>query len=63
MDCCNGYCRSASQGASGAPVLKCVPPPINSCSAPDEPCLTAIDCCDPNNLCLAGRCAQQTPAP
>jgi hypothetical protein len=30
---------------------------------PDEPRLTAIDCCDPNNLCLAGRCAEQTPTP
>jgi hypothetical protein len=62
-DCCNGYCRAASPGASGVPVLKCVPPPINSCSTPDEPCLTAIDCCDPNNLCLSGRCAEQTPKP
>lgn len=60
-DCCGGYCRQTGNDPSGAPVLQCVPPPMNTCSNIDEPCMTSLDCCDPTNLCIAGRCALQPP--
>ncbi len=60
-DCCGGYCRQTGNDSSGAPILQCVPPPVNMCSNIDEPCMTSADCCDPTNLCIAGRCAVETP--
>jgi hypothetical protein len=60
-DCCGGFCRQNGNDPSGAPILQCVPPLTNMCSNVDEPCKTAMDCCDPSNLCIGGRCA--TPAP
>ncbi len=60
-DCCGGFCRQSGNDSSGAPILKCVPPPVNMCSNVDEPCMTPADCCDPTNLCIGGRCAVQRP--
>jgi hypothetical protein len=60
-DCCGGFCRQAGNDPSGAPILQCVPPPVNSCSNVDELCTTAADCCDATNLCIGGRCAMQQP--
>ena len=60
-DCCDGFCRQNGNDASGAPVLQCVPPPVNMCSNIDEPCTTSADCCDMTNLCIGGRCAEQPP--
>jgi hypothetical protein len=57
-DCCGGFCREVSRSADGVPSLACVPPPMNMCSNTYEPCKTAMDCCDPKNLCINGRCAQ-----
>jgi len=39
-DCCDGYCRQNGNDATGAPILQCVPPPVNTCSNIDEPCMT-----------------------
>ena len=60
-DCCDGFCRQNGNDANGAPLLQCVPPPVNMCSNIDEPCTTAADCCDMTNLCIGGRCAEQPP--
>jgi hypothetical protein len=60
-DCCGGYCRQNGNDESGAPILQCVPPLMNTCSNVDEPCMTAAQCCDPTNLCIGGRCAMQRP--
>ncbi len=61
-DCCGGYCRqTGNDPTTGAPVLQCVPPPTNTCSNVDEPCMTALDCCDPSDLCIGGRCEQPPP--
>jgi mono/diheme cytochrome c family protein len=60
-DCCDGYCRQNGNDATGAPILQCVPPPVNTCSNIDEPCMTNLDCCDMTNLCIAGRCAVPPP--
>jgi hypothetical protein len=56
-DCCGGFCRETSRSADGVPTLACVPPPVNMCSNTYELCKTAMDCCDPANLCINGRCA------
>ncbi len=53
--CCNGYCS----GPPGS--LVCGDTPPNSCSAPQEKCTTAADCCDPTNKCINGFCAQSAP--
>ncbi|HEY2515353.1 MAG TPA: hypothetical protein VGI39_31010 [Polyangiaceae bacterium] len=61
-DCCGGYCRQTGTDPNGEPILQCVAPPVGStCSNVDEPCMTPADCCDPKDLCIAGRCA--TPPP
>ena len=61
-DCCGGYCRQTGTDPNGQPILQCVAPPTGStCSNVDEPCKTPADCCDPNDLCIGGRCA--TPPP
>jgi hypothetical protein len=60
-DCCGGFCRQTGNDASGAPILQCVPPPANTCSNIDEPCMTSLDCCDQTNLCIDGRCAEPPP--
>jgi hypothetical protein len=60
-DCCGGYCRQTSSGANGAPVLECVPPPVNECSHTDETCATADDCCDARELCINARCTLRSP--
>ncbi len=60
-DCCDGFCRQNGNDAMGAPLLQCIPPPVNMCSNIDEPCMTNLDCCDTTNLCIAGRC--EVPAP
>ena len=54
--CCNGYCEP--NGPDGA--LECSnTPPNGMCSAPQEKCTTAADCCDPANVCVNGFCAQK----
>jgi hypothetical protein len=60
-DCCGGFCRQAGNDSSGAPILECVAPPMNTCSNIDEPCMTSADCCDISNLCIGGRCAMKQP--
>jgi hypothetical protein len=60
-DCCSGFCRETSRAADGTPILQCVPAPPGACANLDEACVTAADCCDPTNLCIAGRCAIPTP--
>lgn len=60
-DCCDGYCRQNGNDPNGAPVLQCIPPPVNTCSDIDEPCETSADCCDPGNYCIANRCAAPPP--
>jgi hypothetical protein len=60
-DCCGGFCRQNGNDSNGAPILQCVAPPANSCSNVDEPCKTPLDCCDPSNLCIDGRCALEPP--
>jgi len=60
-DCCAGFCRQTGNDQNGEPILQCVPPPVNTCSNVDEPCMTPLDCCDPTNLCIAGRCARPKP--
>jgi hypothetical protein len=59
-DCCSGFCRETSRAADGTPILQCVPPPPGACANVDEACVTVADCCDPTNLCIAGRCAIPT---
>jgi hypothetical protein len=60
-DCCGGYCRQTSAGENGAPVLECVPPPMNECSNTDEPCVVAEDCCNADELCINARCTLRSP--
>jgi hypothetical protein len=60
-DCCGGFCRQTGNDPNGVPILQCQPPLPNTCSNVDEPCTTSLDCCDPTNLCIGGRCA--TPPP
>src|SRR5262249_10328018 len=60
-DCCDGFCPGTGNASDGTPILECVPPPPNACSQLDEFCLTAKDCCDPNQLCILNRCAIPTP--
>jgi hypothetical protein len=49
VECCQGGCNA---GACGAP---------GTCSAVDEKCATAADCCDTSNRCIAGFCALAHP--
>ncbi len=60
-DCCGGYCRQTSQGATGVPVLECVPPPMDACSQTDEPCVVSEDCCNAAELCVNARCTLRSP--
>jgi hypothetical protein len=60
-DCCGGYCRETSRAADGTPVLACIPPPMNTCSNHLEPCKTASDCCNPDDMCINNRCAEVIP--
>jgi hypothetical protein len=53
--CCNGYCSGPSND------LTCSSTPSASCSAPQEKCTTAADCCDSTNLCINGFCAVNGP--
>jgi hypothetical protein len=56
--CCNGYCEP--NGDAGA--LICSNAPVGTtCSAPQEKCTTAKDCCDMTNTCVNGFCAIATP--
>ena len=52
VDCCCGYCikpdQAAAEGACG-----CEP---QRCSAIDEKCNTAADCCTPGAACVGGFC-------
>jgi hypothetical protein len=52
--CCNGYCEEAPD-MSG--LICSNTPPGGMCSAPQEKCTTAADCCDPTNVCINGFCA------
>jgi hypothetical protein len=54
-ECCTGFCRSGDGGST-----QCVPPP-SGCSNEYESCTTNADCCDSNDLCINGRCAQPAP--
>jgi hypothetical protein len=59
-ECCGGFCRQTGADAEGAPVLQCVPPPVDgSCSNEDETCSVVEDCCGlPGELlCINNRCA------
>ena len=56
--CCNGYCEPNGDG--GALVCSNTPPDGN-CSAPQEKCTTAADCCDATDVCINGFCANITP--
>ncbi len=60
-DCCGGYCRETARTSEGVPILRCVPPPTNTCSHIDEKCQSAADCCDASNLCINSRCALPPP--
>ena len=58
--CCNGYCEpggAADAGGAGGGLVCTNTPPSSQCSAPQEKCTTAADCCDPTNLCVNGFCA------
>jgi hypothetical protein len=54
-ECCDGYCRPADGGGT-----VCTTAP-GGCSNEFEKCSTAADCCDKNDQCINGRCAQQGP--
>lgn len=54
--CCNGYCQP--NPATGA--LQCSSSSSNQCSAVQEKCTTAANCCDTSNLCINGFCTQHT---
>jgi hypothetical protein len=54
--CCNGYCEPNGDG--GALICSNTPPSGN-CSAPQEKCTTAANCCDTTNVCIDGFCAQE----
>ncbi len=62
-ECCAGFCRETARDASGNPLLKCVPPPDNTCSNLDESCGTAGDCCSSKQRCINQRCAAPPPPP
>jgi hypothetical protein len=51
--CCNGFCEP--NGAGGANI--CASGSTNKCSAVQERCATAADCCDASNLCINNFCA------
>jgi hypothetical protein len=58
--CCHGYCEP--QGDGGA--LICAnAPPNNACSAVNNKCGSAADCCDKTNMCINGFCAQASGVP
>jgi hypothetical protein len=59
-ECCTGFCRQTGRDEDG-PVMQCVPPPTNACSAEDETCAVAADCCNSLDLCINKRCASPTP--
>jgi hypothetical protein len=52
--CCNGYCEP---GSGDAGLICSNAPPNNTCSAPQEHCTTAADCCESTNECVNGFCA------
>jgi hypothetical protein len=56
--CCNGYCEPSGDGGG----LVCTnTPPSTNCSAPQERCVTAADCCDNTNMCVNGFCSVTPP--
>lgn len=53
--CCGGYCNSDPNGN-----LVCGSTSGGQCSGVQEKCTTVADCCDTQNLCINGFCAQAT---
>jgi len=61
-ECCGGFCQQTGEtDDNGAPILTCAPPPEDGCSAIDDTCTTASDCCLPDALCINNRCALPPP--
>ncbi len=58
-ECCGGYCRQVQLGDGGVG-RQCIPPP-GGCSGEFEVCKVQSDCCNPQMLCIGGRCAQPPP--
>jgi hypothetical protein len=54
--CCNGFCQA--NGTDGS--LVCSSGSAGQCSAPQEKCATAADCCDTTNLCVNNFCTART---
>ena len=58
-ECCGGYCRQV-QGPDGGVGRQCIPPP-GGCSGEFETCKVQSDCCNPQMLCIGGRCSSPPP--
>jgi hypothetical protein len=56
-ECCNGYCQPDDMGELVCSNI----PPDGECSAPQETCRTAADCCDTTNLCINNFCTIEPP--
>jgi hypothetical protein len=54
--CCGGYCTTTADGGAGTCSSM-----TTGCSAEYDKCTTAADCCDTQDLCIAGKCAEPTP--
>ena len=50
--CCNGFCQPDVSNTLVCSNMN----PNSNCSAPQEKCTTAADCCDPTNTCVNGFC-------
>jgi hypothetical protein len=55
--CCGGFC-GIDAGDGG---FLCGVKPPGVCSKEFDKCMTDADCCDPKDLCIAGRCTQPPP--
>ncbi|APR80198.1 Hypothetical protein A7982_05545 [Minicystis rosea] len=53
--CCNGFCQPDANDTLVCSNMN----PNSNCSAPQEKCTTAADCCDPTNTCVNGFCTQK----
>jgi hypothetical protein len=57
FECCDGFCKDDGSG-SGQKVCN---DKSQGCSANDEVCTTAADCCDPSAKCIANFCSPDGP--
>ncbi|MEJ7729214.1 MAG: hypothetical protein WKG00_08360 [Polyangiaceae bacterium] len=63
FECCDGkQCLPTGEvDEGGKPIKECQDSPSSGCSAEGGTCQASSDCCDPEQVCINGFCALQSP--